>query len=128
MMAEKKQQPVSVPTALADFVRLGQFENAFITDESGLPLVTAGSTMSTSENQAALLSRIKNIIGMVDEQRGLGSVDEIVFNVAGKKKIACRNFIINQKRLILAITMASDQSYRRMTSTFIRQLQSFWKL
>jgi hypothetical protein len=127
-MAKTKQQVGSIKDALTDFVRKGQFDYAFIADDSGLPMVCAGSDMSTSENQAALLSRIKNIIGMVDAQKGLGTIDEIVFNVTGQKKVICRNFVINKRRLILAITMEAHKSYRRLTGSFVHQLQVIWDL
>ncbi|MBN2257821.1 MAG: hypothetical protein JW704_08350 [Anaerolineaceae bacterium] len=127
-MNDTKQQAISIPDTLTEYVKQGQFDFAFIADDSGLPLVCAGSNMSTSENQAAILSRIKNIIGMVDERRGLGNIDEMIFNISGNKKIICRNFIINGKRLILAITMDTNRSYRRITGTFLRKLKLIWHL
>ncbi len=115
-------------TILADFINHGQYENVFIADENGLPLICAGVNMASSDTQAAVLARIKKTISMVDTQKGLGIIDEMIFDVNGKKKIVCRNFEINKNHLILAITMDSHRSYRRLTNSLVHHLQSIWDL
>jgi hypothetical protein len=118
----------SIKEALAEYIKQGQYEYAFISDNSGLPLVCAGSNMPVSETQAALLARIKNTIGMVDEHKGLGIIEEMVFNTSGKRKLIVHNFEINETQLILAVSMESHRTYKRHTSGLIRQLQSMWDI
>jgi hypothetical protein len=116
----------SIKNLLEDFIKQGEFDYAFISDDSGLPLVCVGSNMPVSETQAALLSRIKNTIGMVDAHKGLGTIDEMVFSTSGKRKLIVHNFTINNKQLLLAASMESHRSYRRLTTTLIHQLQTKW--
>jgi predicted regulator of Ras-like GTPase activity (Roadblock/LC7/MglB family) len=118
----------TVKDLLCDFSRQGEFEYAFIADKSGLLMACTASNMSVMETQAAVLARIKNTVAMVDEQKGLGNIEEMVFNVSGKKKLVCRNFCINKNQLILAVSMESHLSYKRITGSFIRQLQSMWDI
>ena len=113
---------------LAEFITQGQYDYAFVADENGLPLLCTGANMASSEAQAAVFARIKKTIAMVDSQKGLGNIDEMVFDITGKKKIVCRNFEINKKHLILAITMDSHKRYKRLTNSLIHQLQSTWNL
>ncbi|GEM_PF-5812658 len=119
---------VSVKEMLCDFAKQGGYEFAFIADQSGLLMACTASNMGIMETQAALLARIKNTISMVDEKKGLGSIEEMVFNVSGRKKLICRNFTIKSNQLILAISMESHQSYRRLTGSFIHQLQNTWDI
>ncbi len=84
--------------------------------------------MDSSDTQAAVFARIKKTVAMVDAQKGLGNIDEMIFTVGGNKKIVCKNFNINQNRLILAITMDTHRSYKRLASSLIHQLQSTWDL
>jgi predicted regulator of Ras-like GTPase activity (Roadblock/LC7/MglB family) len=118
----------SLKSILADFVNIGQYQNAFIADENGLPLVFAGENTASSDTQAAVLARIKKTIEMVDSRKGLGEIEEMVFDVNGRKKIVCRNFIIKNHHLILAITIESHRSYRRLTNSLVHKLQSIWDL
>jgi hypothetical protein len=117
-----------INTILLDLVQQGQFDNAFVADENGLPLICSGANMSMSETQAAIFARIKKTVAMVDEKKGLGAIDEMVFDLSGKKKVICRNFDINKNHLILAITMDSHRPYKRLTKSFIHHLQSIWEL
>jgi predicted regulator of Ras-like GTPase activity (Roadblock/LC7/MglB family) len=119
---------VSVKDMLCDFSRQGGFEYAFIADQSGLLMACTASDMVVLETQAAVLARIKNTVAMVDEKKGLGSIEEMVFNVSGKKKLICRNFCINKNQLILAMSMESHLAYKRLTGSFIRQLQNTWDI
>jgi hypothetical protein len=119
---------VSVKDMLCDFSKQGGFDYAFIADKSGLLMVCTAFDMVVVETQAAVLARIKNTVAMVDEKKGLGSIEEMVFNVSGKKKLICRNFSINKTQLILAVSMESHQPYKRLTGSFIRQLQSTWDI
>ncbi|MGB8252880.1 MAG: hypothetical protein WCF08_06665, partial [Anaerolineaceae bacterium] len=107
-----KQGAGPLNSILVEFVNQGLFDNAFIADENGLPLICAGANMASSETQAAVFARINKTVAMVDAQKGLGVVDEMVFNISDKKKIVCRNFDINKKHLILAITMDSHRRYK----------------
>jgi hypothetical protein len=118
----------SIKSLLEDYIKQGEFDYAFISDDSGLPMVCAGSNMPVSETQAALLSRLKNTIAMVDQHKGLGTIDEMVFNMSGKRKLIVHNFSIHDKQLILAASMEAHRPYKRVTTTFIRQLQSVWDL
>jgi hypothetical protein len=119
---------VSVKDMLCNYAKQGGFDFAFIADQSGLLMACTSSIMSVMETQAAVLARIKNTISMVDEKKGLGSIEEMVFNVSGKKKLICRNFCINKTQLILAVSMESHLAYRRLTGTFIHQLQCTWDI
>jgi len=123
-----KQGAGPLNSILAEFVNQGLYDNAFIADENGLPLICTGANMASSETQAAVFARINKTIAMVDAQKGLGDVGEMVFDITGKKKIVCRNFEINKNHLILAITMDSRRHYKRLTSSLIHQLQSIWDL
>jgi hypothetical protein len=118
----------SIKNVLADYIKQGEFDYAFISDASGLPMICVGSNMPVSETQAALLARIKNSIGMVDQHKGLGIIDEMVFSISGKKKLIVHNFTINNKQLILAASMESHRSYKRLTAGLIRQLNSMWNM
>ena len=118
----------SIKNLLEDYIQEGEFDYAFISDDSGLPMVCVGSNMPVSETQAALLSRIKKTIGMVDEHKGLGTIEEMVFNMSGKRKLIVHNFSIHNKPLLLAASMESHRSYKRVTSTLIHKLQSVWDL
>jgi hypothetical protein len=116
----------SVKDMLGDYVKEGGFDFAFVADLSGLLMACTASNMAVLETQAAVLARIKNTISMVDEKKGLGSIEEMVFNVSGKKKLICRNFNINKNQLILAVSMESHHPYKRLTGSLIRLLQSTW--
>jgi hypothetical protein len=118
----------SIKNVLEDYIKQGEFDYAFISDSSGLPMVCVGSNMPVSETQAALLARIKNSIGMVDQHKGLGIIEEMVFSISGKKKLIVHNFTINNKQLILAASMESHRSYKRLTAGLIRQLNSMWNM
>jgi hypothetical protein len=119
---------LSVKDMLCNYASEGGFDFAFIADQSGLLMVCTASNMVVLETQAAVLARIKNTVAMVDEKKGLGSIEEMVFNVSGKKKLICRNFCINKNQLILAVSMESHLPYKRLTGSFIRQLQSTWDI
>lgn len=117
-----------VKAIFSDYVKQGQFENAFIADDNGLPLLCYGSNMDIPETQAAIFARIRKTVAMVDERKGLGRVEEMVFDISGRKKIVCRNFDIKQKHLVLAITLDSQRHYKRLTSNLIHQLKSIWDI
>jgi predicted regulator of Ras-like GTPase activity (Roadblock/LC7/MglB family) len=119
---------ISVKDMLCEFSSQGGFEYAFIADQSGLLMACTASDMVVLETQAAVLARIKNTVAMVDEKKGLGSIEEMVFNVSGKRKLICRNFCINKNQLILAVSMESHLPYKRSTGSFIRQLQNTWDI
>jgi predicted regulator of Ras-like GTPase activity (Roadblock/LC7/MglB family) len=119
---------LSVKDMLCNFATEGGFDFAFIADKSGLLMACTKSDMVVVETQAAVLARIKNTVAMVDEKKGLGSIEEMVFNVTGKKKLICRNFSINKNQLILAVSLESHLPYKRLTGSFIRQLQSTWDI
>lgn len=111
---------------LSEFIEKGQFENVFIADENGLPLVFAGSNLQESENQAALFARMKKNITMMDDHSGFNNISELSVQMEGKK-IVCRYIKLGNNPLFLAITLNSHLSYKRLTRSLIHQLQLIWK-
>lgn len=118
----------NIKEMLGDYVKEGGFELAFITDSSGLLMACTETDYPELETQAALLSRIKNTIEMVDIHKGLGLIEEMVFNLSSKRKLICRNFSINKNELILAVSMELNRPYKRLTGSLIRQLESTWDI
>lgn len=113
---------------LEQYLSEGKFDNAFIADENGLTLVCAGPDTESAETQAAVFARIKQSIAMVQDQNGLNAVNEMIFHVAGKKRIICKNFSIRQQKFSLAVTMDTSCRYKRLTNVLIHQLDSIWDI
>jgi len=86
---------LSVKDMLCNFATRVVLIFAFIADKAdcdGLHEIRHGR----GGNPGSRAARIKNTVAMVDEKKGLGSIEEMVFNVTGKKKLICRNFSINK--------------------------------
>ncbi len=100
-----------------------RFLAAVIATPEGLPLSTAlKGQLSTTEILAAVAPVIQRAAHRSSAYFGLQEPDEAVIQ-AGRQKIVCRFFEVNQKPLILIAVVPKSDPYRRTMNRMVRDIR-----
>jgi predicted regulator of Ras-like GTPase activity (Roadblock/LC7/MglB family) len=102
--------------------REGSFEVSMLASSDGLPIATAPSDYDTDVT-AAMAALLRRVAQEMQDNVGLGQLDEVSVSASDKIRLVCRYFSVNDEDLILAVVVPSEQRYyRRLTNRAISEL------
>lgn len=105
----------------------GKFTASVLASEDGLP-VAADPTPSPydANTVAAMVTLVRGFIQDTQQQLGLADVDEVSMVVSDRSRLVCRYFNLDDKRFVLTIVTAPNQTYRRLTTRAVREIRNAW--
>ncbi len=101
------------------------FTAVVLTDASGFPLASSLGGGS-AEAPAAMAALIQRVAEQARSHVGLGAMDEVTMNDEAGQRLVCRWFSAGSHKLILAIKVPPQMSYRRATNQAVKQIKEAW--
>jgi predicted regulator of Ras-like GTPase activity (Roadblock/LC7/MglB family) len=112
---------------LEEMNRTGEFLVSMITDQNGLPIVSASQEGFDPERQSATIAMVKKTIAQNEERLGISETREINIVDSEGHLLFCRSFSAKEHELTLAVLMTNRlQSYRRITGHAINEISRIW--
>lgn len=112
---------------LEEINKEGDFLASVMTDQNGLPIVSAVREGFDTDRQSATVALVKKTITQNEKRLGISEAEEISIVDSNGQLLICRPFSVKKFDFILAILMADRQhSYRRLTARAINQICSAW--
>lgn len=117
---------------LAELNRAGGFAVSVLADLQGLTIASATAEGGKAEAQAAAVALVQKTVAQAREQLAMASTDEITLLDAGGRRLVCRLFGADNRRMILAVMVPQKHlPYRRLTNAAVRSLhqilQDVWE-
>lgn len=128
-MTSTNSGSVQIARLLTEMNDAGGYPISVVTDRQGFPIASAAGPDEDPDTQSAVVALVQKTAAQVSQQLGMAQTDEIsLFDEAGRR-LVCRPFSANGHNMILAVSIPSrHQSYRRLTTQTVRQIQRIWKL
>jgi predicted regulator of Ras-like GTPase activity (Roadblock/LC7/MglB family) len=101
------------------------FTAVVLTDASGFPIASSASG-GAAEAPAAMAALIQRVAEQARNHVGLGAMDEVTMNDEAGQKLVCRWFAAGDHKLILAVKVPPQVTYRRATTQAIKQIKDAW--
>ncbi len=113
---------------LARMNAAGNFTSSVLASEDGLPIAVAPSPSPHDANTvAAMVTLVKDFVQQTQTRLGLAEVDEVSIVVSDRSRLVCRYFTLDRRPFVLAVIAPPQQTYRRLTSAAIREIEEAWK-
>ena len=107
---------------------VGNFMSSVLASEDGLPVAAAPHPSPyDADTIAAMVTLVKDFIQQTQTRIGLAEVDEVSIVISDRSRLVCRYFTLDQRHLVLAVIAPPQQTYRRLTSAAIREIEKAWK-
>lgn len=106
--------------------REGQFLASLVADVQGLPIAAVDSQYNT-EMIAALSALVRDVSHRAETQLGFKKMDEVSLVDDDKVRLVCRYFTVGDSMYILSCVIPAQQTYRRLTSTALREIEKIMK-
>lgn len=120
-------QATSFEDILKQMNTAGNFTAAVLASEDGLPVASAPNPSPyDADTIAAMVALVKDFIQQAQARIGLANVDEVSMIVEDHSRLVCRYFAAGKQSFVLAVLVPSHQSYRRITSRAVREIQALW--
>lgn len=114
-------------TILRQMNKEGSFIASVLASEDGLPIASAPKPSPyDADTIAAMVTLVKDFIQQAQTHIGLANVDEVSMIVEDHSRLVCRYFAAGKQSFVLAVLVPSHQSYRRITSRAVREIQTLW--
>lgn len=104
----------------------GQFLASLVADVQGLPIAAMDSEYDT-EMIAALSALVRDVSHRAETQLHFKKMDEVSLVDDDKLRLVCRYFQVGDRTYILSCVIPAYQTYRRLTSTAIREIVKIMK-
>jgi predicted regulator of Ras-like GTPase activity (Roadblock/LC7/MglB family) len=105
----------------------GSFTASVLASEDGLPIAfDPHPSPYDADTIAAMVTLVKEFIQQAQTRIGLANVDEVSMVVEDHSRLVCRYFTAGKQSFILAVFVPSHQSYRRVTTRAVREMQALW--
>lgn len=119
--------PIDFEQILAQMNQDGNFTAAVLASNDGLPVAAAPSPSPyDSDTVAAMVTLVKDFISQTQTRLGLAQVDEVAIHVNDKSRLICRYFDADEHPLVLTVLAPPQQSYRRLMSRAVHEIQKSW--
>lgn len=107
----------------------GGFTLSVLTDLQGFAIASSAAPGERTEVQAAAVALVQKTAAQARDQLGMSSTDEIsVFDQEGRR-LVCRPFGADDRRLILAVMVPHrHQRYRRLTNEALRTVRDILRV
>lgn len=106
----------------------GQFTASVLASDDGLPVASAPAPSPyDADTVAAMVSLVKGFVKDTQTQLGMAEVDEVSIVVGDRSRLICRYFNLGDRPFVLATIAPPGQSYRRLTSRAIREIDAAWE-
>jgi predicted regulator of Ras-like GTPase activity (Roadblock/LC7/MglB family) len=113
---------------LTELNRRGGFSAAVLTDSQGLPIASASGAGVRPEAQAAVVALVQRTARQVGDRLGMAAADEIALFDQEGRRLVCRPFAVDERRMILGVLVPDRRlPYRRLTSQALRSAASILK-
>lgn len=123
----KLPDPSEFETILARMNREGQFTASVLASDDGLPVASAPAPSPyDADTVAAMVALVKGFIKDTQTQLGMAEVDEVSIVVGDRSRLVCRYFNLGDRPFVLATITPPGQSYRRLTTRAIREIDEAW--
>lgn len=120
-------QSTSFEDILKQMNTAGNFTAAVLASEDGLPIAAAPNPSPYDADAiAAMVALVKDFIQQAQVRIGLATVDEVSMIVEDHSRLVCRYFVAGKQSFVLAVLVPSYQSYRRVTTRAVREIQALW--
>lgn len=114
-------------TILQDINAEGEFVASVLASEDGLPIAAAPTPSPyDAETIAAMVALVKDFITQAQARIGLAEVDEVSIIVGDRSRLVCRYFTAGTQPFVLTVLAPPNQSYRRLTTRAVREIQATW--
>lgn len=104
----------------------GQFLASLVADVQGLPIAAVNSQYNT-EMIAALSALVRDVSSRAENQLGFKKMDEVSLVDDDKVRLVCRYFAVGEQTYILSCVVPAYQTYRKLTSTALREVEKIMK-
>ncbi len=118
----KNQQPPQqrIEAFMAEVVKLGNFETAYLISEEGLTLAhTKTDTVIPEDRLIEISVLFQEIQKMADLMGSISQIKELVIEGHNKRKIILRFFKAFDQKVILALIIPPQKSYRQFTNKLV---------
>ena len=120
-------EQISFEQILAQMNEAGHFTASVLASDDGL-LVAAAPTPAPydADTIAAMVVLVKDFIKQTQARIGLAEVNEVSIVVDDRSRLICRYFNAAAQPFVLAVLAPPNQSYRRLTTRAVRDIQAAW--
>ncbi len=123
-MTEEISPQESIEKFMAEVVKLGNYETAYLLSEEGLALAHNLTDEIIPEDRLVELSVLfQEIQKMADVMGGIDEINELIIEGNNKRRIIFRFFKAFDQHVILALVIPPHKSYRGLTNRLVRLVQ-----
>ncbi|MEW6566730.1 MAG: hypothetical protein AB1449_00900 [Chloroflexota bacterium] len=109
---------------LAEMNRQGGFLLSVLADQQGLAIASAAAPGQQPEVHAAAVALVQKTATQARDQLGMAPTDELSVFDADGRRLVCRPFSVDERRVILAVMVPRrGLPYRRLTNAALRSLR-----
>lgn len=120
-------EPSTFETILQEINAQGEFVASVLASEDGLPIAAAPTPSPyDADTIAAMVTLVKDFITQAQARIGLAEVDEVSIIVGDRSRLVCRYFTAGAQPFVLTVLAPPHQSYRRLTTRAVREIQAAW--
>ena len=123
-MIEANSPQEKIENFMAEVVKLGNYETAYLLSEEGLALAHNMAEKIVPEERLIELSVLfQEIQQMADVMGGIDDINELIIEGNNKRKIIFRFFNAFDQRVILSLVIPPQKTYRGLTNRLVRLIQ-----
>jgi hypothetical protein len=124
-MNETNSPQEKIENFMAEVVKLGNYETAYLLSEEGLALAHNLADEVVPEERLVEMSVLfQDIQKMADVMGGIDEINELIIEGHNKRKIIFRFFNAFDQHVILALIVPPQKTYRGLTNRLVRLIQT----
>jgi len=123
-MKENHSPQENIENFMAEVIKLGNYETAYLISEEGLTLAHSLVDEVLPEERLIEMSVLfQDIQKMADVMGGISEIKELVMEGHNKRKIIFRFFNAFDQKVILSLIIPPQKTYRGLTNKLVRLIQ-----
>lgn len=123
-MKENDSPQLKIETFMSEVINLGNYETAYLISEEGLTLAHKNKDEIVHEDRLVEMGVIfQDIQKMADVMGKISEIKELTLEGNNKRKIIFRFFYAFDQKVILALVIPPQKTYRGLTNKLVRLIQ-----
>ena len=123
-MNENYSPQENIENFMAEVIKLGNYETAYLLSEEGLTLANSNADEIVPGDRLVEMSVLfQEIQKMADVMGGISEIKELVIEGHNKRKIVFRFFNAFDEKVILSLIIPPQKTYRGLTNKLMRLIQ-----
>ena len=123
-MKENHSPQENIENFMAEVIKLGNYETAYLISEEGLTLAHSLVDEVLPEERLIEMSVLfQDIQKMADVMGGISEIKELVMEGHNKRKIIFRFFNAFDQKVIVSLIIPPQKTYRGLTNKLVRLIQ-----